>query len=698
MDMWYLIAIIAVSACGHGDASRVRRSSPEVVDRPSCKPGATKPPTQVNTTQRLRDLRDEMNKNAIQAAYIPMDDAHQSEYVSDYDKRIQFISGFQGSAGKVVVLADKAALWTDGRYFLQAEAELDCNWILMKQGEADVPSINEWLIEHLAANSTVGADPTTLSYDSWTSMETALSAARLTLAQSQGLVDEVWKVGRPPKPDKPLLVLGMQFSGESWADKVKRVRDAMTTAGVDAVVITALDENAWLFNLRGDDITYNPVFVSYSLVEKDKVSLYLINAAGKLTSEVRSHLNVDDGGNCVREPCVNVKDYDTFLADYRTLSQASSKIWTSPMSSYVVYSIAASPNEGDQPDSNRVHLIPSIVRDLKGIKNEVEIEGLRKCHIRDSAVVIEFVTMLEKQIQDGESWTELSASNELEKRRRAAENNKGLSFATISSSGPNGAIIHYKPSPTTDRAITTSDMYLLDSGGQYLDGTTDVTRTFHFGEPTDFEKEAYTRVLMGAIDLALAVWPVGTYGRDIDAFARGPLWSAGLNYRHGTGHGIGAFLNVHEGPGRINLGYRSTHYESPLYPHMFFSDEPGYYEDGKFGVRLETIVMTTEVETRHNFGDTTYIGFETFTVVPFEPNLINYDLLSPAQRKFINAYHKKCDETVGKLLLEKGNQEAYNWLKKRTAPIPEDPMYGVAQGLIMCPVLLFGCLLLHFLR
>jgi Xaa-Pro aminopeptidase len=301
----------------------------------------------------------------------------------------------------------------------------------------------------------------------------------------------------------------------------------------------------------------------------------------------------------------------------------------------------------------------------------VERRRFFECILRDSVAVVEFAASLEREVKAGAThWWELSASDRLNQIRTGYDHNKGTSFDTISASGPNGAVIHYRPAESTNRRITTSEMYLLDSGGQYLDGTTDVTRTFHFGTPRDIEKEAYTRVLMGSIDLATTVWPDGLYGRDIDARARSPIWQNGWEYNHGTGHGIGYFMSVHEGPGRINIGYDPNH--RPLQDGMFFSDEPGYYEDGEFGVRLETLVGVVKVQTPNNFGGRQYLGFLPATLVPFEPNLIKYDLLTKEQKVWLNYYHDLCRTQVGQYLQthRPNNQTARDWLMLRTEPVP----------------------------
>ncbi|ESO89364.1 hypothetical protein LOTGIDRAFT_177452 [Lottia gigantea] len=509
-----------------------------------------------------------MTANDVDVYIIPSEDAHQSEYPPSYDKRRTYISGLSGSAGRAVVTQSKAALWTDGRYYLQAEDELDCNWILMKQSVEGVPSITEWLLTELknSPSKKVGASPFLMSSNSWSKYVEAFKNSGITMKSvPNDLIDAIWTSDRPEKPDSPINALPLDFSGKSWQNKIEELRQDMTDKSADAFIVTSLDETAWLFNMRANDILYNPFVVSYAIVEMDKIS-------------------------------------------------TEKKIWVTLLSSQGIF-----------------EAIPEI---------------------RDAVALIKFMAKLEREVKEGKHWTEVSAAVDLKKYRAAEEFSRGLSFPSISGSGSNGAIIHYTASNATDKKITTEEMYLLDSGGQYLDGTTDVTRTFHFGTPTAYEKECYTRVLMGHIDLAMLKWPRGLYGRDIDAVARKPLWDVGLIYRHGTGHGIGAYLSVHEGPGRISIAHAVNPNDEPLDEHMFFSDEPGYYEDGKFGIRLETIVMVEKKETKYDFPDTQMLGFTEITLVPYEPNLINFDMLSEEQVGWLNAYHVRVEKEVGPKLTD----------------------------------------------
>lgn len=622
-------------------------------------------------------LRSLFTENGIDAYIIPSGDAHDSEYPSDYDLRRGYISGFSGSAGTAVVLRTKAALWTDGRYYLAAEDELDCNWILMKSAEAGTPSIVQWLVENLKATSgTVGASPFFMASSSWLSMESSLKADSVNMKQiTNDLIDQIWTTGRHPQPNSTINALEYRFSGRNWTNKIEDMRSSMEKNAVDVLIITGLDETAWLFNLRATDIQYNPFFISYAIVEKNRTRLFLNEKDRKLTEDpsdpdtnqkLYQHLNTGQSGSCAGRSglCVEVVDYVTMLPEVQKLNNDTSvsKVWIAYQCNYAIYAAL---------NSKKIHQANTPAALIKCRKNQIEQNGMRNAHITDAVALIKFMAKLEKDVQEGtKKWTEVSAAEDLIQYRLDGNHNRGLSFDSISGSGPNGAVIHYRPSPLTDRELTVNEMYLLDSGGQYLDGTTDVTRTFHFGKPSAYQKECYTRVLMGHVDLARFKFhkgPHGPYGREIDAVARRALWDVGLEYRHGTGHGIGAYLSVHEGPGRISLSHSRFDSDEVLDKFMFFSDEPGYYEPGQFGIRLENIVMVTEAETKYRFMNGTFLTFETVTLVPYEPNLIDYELLIPGQIDWLNQYHKKIQDIIGPLV--SNDPKATAWLKSRTSPI-----------------------------
>ncbi|KAL8619055.1 hypothetical protein ACOMHN_020753 [Nucella lapillus] len=707
----YLLAPVLLCAGDpiHNDGEyihrRHKRAAPTLNDRSKCNLSQW-PRTRVNTTQRLQDMRAAMSSLNIDAFLVYSDDAHGSEYPAKSDQRRGFISGFTGSAGVAAVTMTKAALWTDGRYFLEAEEALDCNWVFMRQGETDVPSLTEWLTSEMMDGQVVGADPFLVTNSNWKSLEQTLKRVNLTMGQVlNNPVDAAW-TNQPAPPTTTINALDTKYAGRTWQDKITDVHAAMEQKGVHgATVVTSLDELAWLFNLRATDIDYNPFFIAYAIVEyygtssdNNKVRLYIIDKDTRLTTDpddpettdkLHVHLNTNANGTCTGKTgmCVQVHEYNSsqVVADIAALVAVPEvhKIWITYVCNYAIFD--AIPQAKLVQDRSYIAL-------AKAQKNPTERLGMEVGTNRDSAILVEFLAKLEKDVTEGRGdWSEVSAAAELKRMRMAGEKNRGLSFSSIAGSGPNGAVIHYRPTAGTNRTLTTNEMFLLDSGGQYLDCTTDVTRTMHFGTPTDFMKESYTRVLMGAIDLADVTWPEGLYGRELDVLARAPLWAVGLEYRHGTGHGIGAYLSVHEGPGRISLTHarnpseetihpymffsdgpgfiglthRSFYSQEKLLPSMFFSDEPGYYEDGEFGIRLETIVMVDPTNTTHKFGDKQFLRFKPITLVPFEPKLTDYKLLSNRQIAWLNEYHKKTQDTIEPLLT---TNLARNWLRERTKP------------------------------
>ncbi|XP_076445429.1 xaa-Pro aminopeptidase 1-like isoform X2 [Babylonia areolata] len=705
-----LLASVLVCTCGpvHEEDTathpRHKRAAPSLGDRTKCQPGDEWPPTRVNTTQRLADMRRAMSQAGVHAFLVFSDDAHGSEYPALSDQRRGFISGFTGSAGYAAVTLTQAALWTDGRYFLEAEDALDCNWIFMRQGETDVPTLTGWLTSVLTSGQSVGADPFLVTNSQWQTLESALTAANITMEQvTDNPVDAAW-TDKPAPPMTPINAWDLQYAGKSWQEKVLGVQEAMEERGLHgAYVVTSLDEVAWLFNLRATDIEYNPFFIAYAVVEyygqsseDNKVSLYIYDRINRLTAEptdpetrdkLHVHLNTNENGSCTNSTgmCVEVRDYNSsqLVEDVASLAAASpdNKIWVTFLCNYAIFAAI--------PPAQRFQA-RSYVALTKSQKNPTERRGMEVCYNRDSAVLVEFLAKIERDITEGSTaWSEVSAAAELKRMRMAADKNRGLSFPSIAGSGPNGAVIHYRPSNDTDRPLTTDEMFLLDSGGQYIECTTDVTRTMHYGTPTDFMIECYTRVLMGSIDLADLIWPEGLYGREIDMAARAPLWAVGLEYRHGTGHGIGAYLSVHEGPGFISMSRSDFYSHETLLPYMFFSDEPGYYEPDQFGIRLETIVMVDPTNTTHKFGDKQFLRFKPITFVPFEPKLIDYTLMSAKQIQWLNNYHQQTQEIIEPLLT---SDLAKNWLRERTKAYV--PPSSSPTGAAPRPLLTFTSLLL----
>ncbi|KAI8596291.1 Creatinase/aminopeptidase [Dissophora ornata] len=618
--------------------------------------------TATNTTARVQKLRELMKSHNVTAFVVPSEDAHQSEYVAECDERRGYISGFTGSAGLAVVSLESAALFTDGRYFLQASQQLDSNWTLMKSGLPEVPTWQEYLVKNLPAGSRIGIDPLVFTATDANKLEADLAKVGSSLVPTANLIDLTWE-NRPARPAGKLLILSTKTTGRTHADKIQHLRKNLEKKGVAGFVVSGLDEIAWLFNMRGSDVYCNPVFFSYAIVTPDYVNLYLQEKS--ISQEARDHLGAE----------VTIKSYETVFDDLRAMSSSlkanGRKILLATRTNLAMAVALGKENTVEAR---------SPVTDAKAIKNETEQEGMRQCHLRDSAALINYFAWLEEQLaNDNSQLDEADAATRLEQFRAKSHQVTdaipiviseqagfhGLSFDTISSTGPNGAIIHYKPEKPTAARINADLVYLCDSGGQYIDGTTDVTRTLHFRTPNAHEKRCFTRVLQGHIAIDSAVFPDGTSGYLLDILARRALWADGLDFRHGTGHGVGSFLNVHEGP--HGCGTRIAYNDIPLVPGMTLTNEPGYYEDGKFGIRIENVMLVRKVETPNNFGGRGYYGFEHVTLVPIQIKMIDRSLLTHLEVEWINAYHAECLAKVSPFLAK--DSPGLKWLQREAASL-----------------------------
>lgn len=599
----------------------------------------------VDTSVRLDALRKLMAEKPVSTYVVPSEDQHSSEYLAQCDERRAFISGFTGSAGTAIVTKDKAYLFTDGRYFLQAEQQLDKNWTLMKQGLPNVPTWREFIKKNVLKSDRVGIDPELIA------AADAKSFSETSFSFTENLVDKVWGSDRPARPKSHVFPLEIKYSGELHTDKLSKLRDGLRKKEVQALIVTMLDEVAWLFNLRGADIDFNPVFFAYAVVTLEKA--YLFIDPEQVDASLKNHL----GSQVEIRPYADFTSYLRRLAnELKSSSSATVKVLLGDKASVAVAEAIGSSN---------TTIDRSPVADLKAIKNQTEIAGFRASHIRDGAALARYFAWLEEQLNEGKKISESGAADQLERFREELDLYKGLSFTTISSTGPNGAIIHYSPDPHNSDIIKKDQIYLCDSGAQFLDGTTDVTRTWHFGEPTEEEKRAFTRVLQGHIAIDTAIFPAGTSGYIIDTWARRALWQDGLDYRHGTGHGVGHFLNVHEGP--HGIGTRIAYNNTPLKPGMTVSNEPGYYADGRFGIRIENVVIVREAKTPNNFGGKGYLGFEHVTMCPIHKKLIDTSLLAVQEREWLDKYHAETLEKVGPLL--KNDLRALAWLERECAPL-----------------------------
>ncbi|EEF37229.1 aminopeptidase P1 isoform X2 [Ricinus communis] len=641
----------------------------------------------------LTSLRSLMSSHSppLDALVVPSEDYHQSEYVSARDKRREFVSGFTGSAGLALITKNEARLWTDGRYFLQATQQLSDQWILMRIGED--PSVDTWMADNLPANASVGVDPWCVSVDTAQRWEGAFAEKKQKLVQTAtNLVDEVWK-NRPPAETNPVVVHPLEFTGRSVADKLKNLRVKLKHEKACGMIIATLDEVAWLYNIRGNDVSYCPVVHAFAIVTSNSAFLYVDKR--KVSTEVSSYLEDNEievreytavspdavllASDKLHSSVVKGNSSETDVSRNDTAEPEGKKIdfiWVDPGSCcYALYS---------KLNSEKVLLKQSPLALAKALKNPIELDGLKKAHIRDGAAVVQYLVWLDKQMQEiygasgyfleGESankkkdmetrkLTEVTVSDKLEGFRASKEHFRGLSFPTISSVGPNAAIIHYSPQAESCAELDPKSIYLFDSGAQYLDGTTDITRTVHFGKPSAHEKACYTAVLKGHIALGNARFPNGTNGHALDILARIPLWKDGLDYRHGTGHGIGSYLNVHEGPHLIS--FRPHARNVPLQASMTVTDEPGYYEDGSFGIRLENVLIVKDGKTPFNFGEKGYLSFEHITWAPYQNKLIDVSRLLPDEIDWLNTYHSRCRDILAPYLDE--SEKA--WLKKATEPI-----------------------------
>jgi len=591
---------------------------------------------------RLTQLRKLMKKNKLDAYLVPGTDPHQSEYVPDAWHRRQWLSGFTGSAGDLAILKDKAGLWTDSRYFLQAEDELNETGIeLFKIGVSGTPAIPDWLCSELEKGSRVGLDPAVFSHASHQVLKKTLTNAGIRLVYPEdNLIDQIWS-DRPALPDGPVTVQTLGYSGQSSEEKLDRIREKLHEADADCHILTSLDAIAWTFNIRSRDVDYNPVCIAFASIGRKKNRLFVNKA--RLDAEVTAYLS----------ELASLEEYDEFEDYLKKLAKKGQKVWLDPNT--VNARVAERLEDGAE-----IIFRESPVTLMKAIKNTVETEGFRNCHIRDGLAMVKFLHWLEKTVPKG-GVTELTASDQLEAFRAEDELFQGPSFETISSYAGHGAIVHYAPSPETDIELKNDGIYLIDSGGQYLDGTTDITRTVALGKPTKEQKDRFTRILMGFIDLTLTRFPVGTQGIQLDTIARKYLWDAGLNYGHGTGHGVGSYLSVHEGPQGISY-YRGI--GVPLVPGMVCSNEPAFYKTGEYGLRVESMIVVKEYENEPA-GDFKFLGFETFTLCPIDLKLVEQKLLSAAQLKYLNDYHKLVREKLSPFL----NGGELSWLKKATKPL-----------------------------
>lgn len=583
-------------------------------------------------------LRDALNDAGLDGFVIPHEDEYNNEYLPANAERLAWATGFTGSAGAAIVMTDRAAMFVDGRYTVQVRAQVDAD--LFEIADLVETGIDGWIRAHAGKGERIGYDPRLHTPDALGRIERAARAAGAELvAVETNPIDAAW-TDRPPAPTAPVSAHPLSHAGEEHAAKRARIAETIKAEGADAVVLTEPASIAWLFNLRGGDVACSPLMLARAILRASGEAELFIDEA-KLSSEVRTHLGNE----------VSVHPETGFAEALAGLKGADVRIDPASASAWAFQQLD---NAGA-----RIQRKPDPVAIPKACKNAVEIEGSRQAHIRDGVAMTRFLHWLDTEAQSGEV-DEIEAALKLESFRQAVETFKDISFETISGAGPNGALPHYRVNADTVRKLETGTLFLIDSGGQYPDGTTDITRTVPIGQPSAPMRDHFTRVLKGHIALSRVRFPKGVTGHQLDALARLPLWEAGLDYDHGTGHGVGSYLGVHEGPQRI----AKTPNAIPLQPGMIVSNEPGYYREGAYGIRIENLQVVTQPEMIEN-GDRKMMGFETLTLAPIHRDLIVPTLLSPAEKQWLDAYHAQVREK----LLPHLDADIVGWLIKATDPV-----------------------------
>ena len=584
------------------------------------------------TFPHLEALRDLMRSKHIDAVIIPGTDPHQSEYPSEHWKFRDYVSGFTGSNGTAVVTLDDAGLWTDSRYFLQAAEQLEgSGFTLRKENIPGEPTVLEWLGEVLDEDAVVGVDGRLFSLIEANRIEMFCAQNGFMFAPDFRAAEAIW-TDRPARPMNPAFVHDEALAGEDVDSKISRVVDALDAADADGLLITALDEIAWLLNLRGSDVDYTPVVIAFAYVSEDERALFIDSE--KVTSEVKDHL----------------KKYGVKIKDYDDIEKFLGKI--SSTATVMVDPNRVSDALGQAMICNKTYMASPVIA-LKGVKNECQIAGFRQAMLYDGAAMVRMMMWLEQNVANG--ITEMDVDRRLQQERAAYASNRGDSFHMIAGYKDHGAIVHYEATDESAYTLAPDGLLLIDTGGQYLEGTTDITRTISLGNPTAAEKHDYTLILKGHLALARAVFPKGTMGVQLDVLARGPLWNEGMTYLHGTGHGVGHFLGCHEGPQSIRMEANPT----PLELGMVTSNEPGIYKTGEYGIRTENLLLCVPACSNEEWGE--FYKFESLTLFPYDTTLMDMDMLSREEVKQINDYHAMVCERLRPLL----SADEAQWLEQK---------------------------------
>ena len=593
--------------------------------------------------QRIENIRDLMKEKNIYAYIVPSSDYHQSEYVGDYFKSREFMSGFTGSAGTLIISMDEAGLWTDGRYFIQAENELKDSGIkLFKMGEEGVPTIEEYLLEKLPKNSTLGFDGRVMSVKEGQSLANKLAFKGINIEYKYDLVNDIWE-DRCSLPTEKAFLLGTEYSGESFSDKLSRIRAVMKEKKATTHILASLDDIAWLFNIRGRDVKSNPVVLSYAVISID--SVYLFIDKNKIGEDIRAELSKEN---------VQIKGYEEVYEFIKNIDENEVVLIDTSKVNYAIYSNIPS-NVQKIEERN-----PSIL--FKSIKNEIELKNIRNSHIKDGVAFTKFMYWLKNNIGKIEI-TEISATQKLEEFRREQDKFIEPSFSTIAAYKDHAAMMHYSATEESNYKLEPRDLFLVDSGGQYFDGTTDITRTIALGPIPENVRKDFTNVVRGMIRLSKAKFLYGCRGYNLDILARGPLWEEGIDYKCGTGHGIGFVLNVHEGPNGFRWKVREDIDDSCILEEgMVTTNEPGVYVENSHGIRIENEIVVRKAE-KNEYGQ--FMDFEVITFAPIDLDAIDESLILKDEKVYLNNYHKQVYDKISPYL----NEEEKQWLKTYTREI-----------------------------
>lgn len=595
----------------------------------------------MNVPERIAKLRTLMEEKGIDIYVVPTADFHQSEYVGEHFKARKFITGFSGSAGTAVITKTGAYLWTDGRYFIQAAKQLEGSTVeLMKMGEPGVPTIHEFLADTLPENGTLGFDGRVVSMGEGQDYESIATEKHGKIVYEYDLIDHIWE-DRPALSEEPVFALNLKYTGETVASKLSRIREDMKNAGATAHVLTTLDDICWTLNIRGNDIEFFPLVLSYAVITMDKVDLYINEA--KLSSEIKADLEKDG---------VVFHPYNDIYEDIKKIGTDEVLLIDPARLNYALYNNIP---EGVAKVEERN---PEIL--FKAIKNEVEIENIRQAQIKDSVAHVKFMKWLKENVGKM-TITEMSASDKLDEFRAEQGNFIRPSFEPISSYGEHGAIVHYTSSPETDVELKEGGLFLTDTGAGFYEGSTDVTRTYALGEIPQIMKDHFTLVAISNLSLANARFLKGCTGMTLDMLARKPFWDRNLNFNHGTGHGVGYLLNIHEGPAGFRWQFRAGEIQ-PFEKGMIITDEPGIYIEGSHGIRLENELLTCEGE-KNEYGQFMY--FEPITYIPMDLDAINPEIMTAEEKKMLNDYHKTVYEKISPYL----DNEEKEWLRTYTREI-----------------------------